>query len=130
MNTRNEIKITFGTPKFIIYGDFTKCSMNITVKLPPVLEALTTTLIDKGYISPLPKIAKGMATVHPGDEYNEKTGIKIATAKAEIAAYIAVNNWLAAVADILFDSCHTKIDDFMIKADRVVRHDDNYVGSF
>ena len=75
MNTRNEIKITFGTPKYIIYGDFTKCSMHIDVKLPPVLEALTTTLIDKGYLNPLPKIAKGMATVHPGDEYNEKTGM-------------------------------------------------------
>lgn len=130
MNTRNEIKITFGTPKYIIYGDFTKCSMHIDVKLPPVLEALTTTLIDKGYLNPLPKIAKGMATVHPGDEYNEKTGIKIATAKAEIAAYTAVHNWVGTVAEILFDQCHAKIDDFMIKADRVIRHDDKYVGNF
>lgn len=130
MNTRNEIKITFGTPKYIIYGDFTKCSMHIDVKLPPVLEALTTTLVDKGYITPLPKIVKGMATVHPGDEYDEKTGIKIATAKAEIAAYTTVNNWVGTVAEIFFDTCHDKIDDFMIKASRVIRHDDKYVGSF
>ena len=130
MNTRNEIKITFSKPKYIIYGDFTKCSMHIDVKLPPVLEALTTTLVDKRYITPLPKIIKGIATVHPGDEYDENTGIKIATAKAEIAAYVAVNNWVATVAEILFDTCHAKIDDFMIKAECVLRHDNKYIRQF
>ena len=50
MNTRNEIKITFGTPKYLIYGNFTKCSLPFVVNLPPMLELVANILIDKGKI--------------------------------------------------------------------------------
>lgn len=130
MNTRNEIKITFGTPKYVIYGNFTKCYLPFTVKIPPILETIAEALIAKGYALKLPKSAKGFATVHQGDEYNENTGIKVSTAKAEIAAYTIVNNWFVDLATVLFESAHCKIDDFMIKADKVIQHDVKYIEKF
>ena len=130
MNTRNEIKITFGTPKHLIYGNFTKCSLPFEVKLPPMLELMANMLIDKGYIKKLPKSVKGLATIHPGDEYDEKKGLKISMAKAEISAYAIVNNWLADINDLFIDNINYKIDDFMIKADKVIEHDIKYIKQF
>lgn len=130
MNTRNEIKITFGTPKYLIYGNFTKCSLPFVVNLPPVLELVASMLIDKGHVKKLPKLVKGFATVHQGDEYDEKKGLKISMAKAEISAYALVNNWLADINDLFIDKINYKINDFMIKADKVIEHDVKYVNQF
>lgn len=130
MNTRNEIKITFGTPKHVIYGNFTKCNLPFEVKLPPMLELVANMLIDKGYIKKLPKSVKGIATVYKGDEYDEKKGLKIAMAKAEINTYAIVNNWLADINDMFIDHINYKIDGFMTKAMRVIDHDAKYIDQF
>ena len=130
MNTRNEIKITFGTPKYLIYGNFTKCNLPFTVKLPPIMETLMNTFIDKGYLEKFPKYVKGMATVFAGDEYDETTGIKVATAKAEIAAYTLVSNKLMDLYSLIIDNLHYKVDDFLIKAEKVIKHDKQYVDRF
>lgn len=130
MNTRNEVKITFGTPKYVIYGAETKCYLPFEVKLTPFLEQIATLLVDKKIIPILPKGVKAIATVHEGDEYDEKKGLKIAMAKAEINAYAIVNNWVANIATLLFEQVHNKIDDFMIKANMVIRHDVKYIDQF
>lgn len=130
MNTRNEVKITFGTPKYVIYGAETKCYLPFEVKLTPFLEQIATLLVDKKIIPTLPKGVKAIATVHEGDEYDEKKGLKIAMAKAEINAYAIVNNWVANIATLLFEQVHNKIDDFMIKANMVIRHDVKYIDQF
>lgn len=130
MNTRNEIKITFDTPKYLIYGNFTKCNLPFEVKLPPMLELITNVLIDKGYIKKLPKSVKGLATLHKDDEYEEKKGLKVSMAKAEINAYALVNNWLVNINDVLLDSVNYKIDDFANKATYVINHDVNYINKF
>lgn len=130
MNTRNEIKITFGTPKYVIYGAETKCYLPFEVKLTPFLEQIATLLVDKKIISTLPKGVKAIATVHEGDEYDEKKGLKIAMAKAEIDAYTIVNNWLVDIDDLLIDKLHEKVVDFVDKADIVISHDVNFVRKF
>ena len=130
MNTRNEVKITFGTPKYVIYGAETKCYMPFEVKLPPLMEQIATLLIDKKIIPALPKGVKAIATMHPGDEYDEKTGLKVAMAKAEIDAYTIVNNWLADINDLLMLKIHAKVVDFVDKADIVINHDVNFVRKF
>ena len=130
MNTRNEVKITFGTPKYVIYGAETKCYMPFEVKLPPLMEQIATLLIDKKIIPALPKGVKAIATMHPGDEYDEKTGLKVAMAKAEIDAYTIVNNWLVDINDLLMFKIHEKIVDFVDKADIVINHDVNFVRKF
>lgn len=130
MNTRNEVKITFGTPKYVIYGAETKCYMPFEVKLPPFLEQIATLLVDKKIISALPKGVKAIATVHEGDEYDEKKGLKIAMAKAEIDAYTIVNNWLADINDMFINHMDYKIGDFMIKAAKVINHDVEYLKQF
>lgn len=130
MNTRNEIKITFGTPKYVIYGAETKCYMPFEVKLPPLMEQIATLLIDKKIIPALPKGVKAIATMHPGDEYDEKTGLKVAMAKAEIDAYTIVNNWLVDINDLLIDKVYEKVVDFVDKADIVIDHDVNFVRKF
>lgn len=130
MNTRNEVKITFGTPKYVIYGAETKCYMPFEVKLPPLMEQIATLLIDKKIIPALPKGVKAIATMHPGDEYDEKTGLKVAMAKAEIDAYAKVYNWLATINDLLVGQVNYKIYDFMEKADTVIEHDINFIKQF
>lgn len=130
MNTRNEVKITFGTPKYVIYGAETKCYMPFEIKLPPLMEQIATLLIDKKIIPALPKGVKAIATMHPGDEYDEKTGLKVAMAKAEIDAYTIVNNWLVDINDLLMFKIHEKVVDFVDKADIVIDHDVNFVRKF
>lgn len=130
MNTRNEIKITFGIPKTIIYGNFTKCYMTFEVKLPPVLELIANTLVKEGYVEKLPKSVKAMATVFPGDEYDENKGIKIAMAKAEIAAYTLVHNWLISILEIVGNDVHIKCVDFFVKSKKVIDHDKEYLAQF
>lgn len=130
MNTRNEIKITFGTPKYVIYGAETKCYMPFEVKLPPLMEQIATLLVDKKMIPALPKGVKAIATVHPGDEYDEKIGLKVAMAKAEIDAYTIVNNWLVDINDLLIYKIHDKVGNFVDKADIVINHDVNFVRKF
>lgn len=130
MNTRNEVKITFGTPKYVIYGAETKCYMPFEVKLPPLMEQIATLLIDKKIIPALPKGVKAIATMHPGDEYDEKTGLKVAMAKAEIDAYTIVNNWLVDINDLLMFKIHEKVVDFVDKADIVIDHDVNFIRKF
>lgn len=51
-------------------------------------------------------------------------------AKAEISAYALVNNWLADINDLFIDNINYKIDDFMIKADKVIEHDVKYIKQF
>lgn len=130
MNTRNEVKITFGTPKYVIYGAETKCYMPFEVKLPPLMEQIATLLIDKKIIPALPKGVKAIATMHPGDEYDEKTGLKVAMAKAEIDAYTIVNNWLVDINDLLIYKIHDKVGDFVEKAEIVINHDVDFVRKF
>jgi hypothetical protein len=130
MNTRNEVKITFGTPKYVIYGAETKCYMPFEVKLPPLMEQIATLLIDKKIIPALPKGVKAIATMHPGDEYDEKTGLKVAMAKAEIDAYTIVNNWLIDINDLLIYKIFDKVGDFVEKAEIVINHDVNFVKKF
>lgn len=130
MNTRNEVKITFGTPKYVIYGAETKCYMPFEVKLPPLMEQIATLLIDKKIIPALPKGVKAIATMHPGDEYDEQTGLKVAMAKAEIDAYTIVNNWLVDINDLLIYKIFDKVGDFVEKAEIVINHDVNFVRKF
>lgn len=130
MNTRNEVKITFGTPKYVIYGAETKCYMPFEVKLPPLMEQIATLLIDKKIIPALPKGVKAIATMHPGDEYDENTGLKVAMAKAEIDAYTIVNNWLVDINDLLIYKIHDKVGDFVEKAEIVINHDVDFVRKF
>lgn len=130
MNTRNEVKITFGTPKYVIYGAETKCYLPFEVKLPPFLEQIATLLVDKKIIPALPKGVKAIATMHPGDEYDEQKGLKVAMAKAEVDAYAKVYNWLANINHLLVGQANYKIYDFMDKAETVIDHDIKFVKQF
>ena len=48
-------------------------------------------------------ITKGVAKLHPDDTYDEKTGIKIASRKAELKAAIKMHNAYADVIKLLSD---------------------------
>lgn len=128
-NTRNNIKISFGVPTYMIFGSVTKCVMTFEVKMPAMLEKIAELMVDKKYVSPMPRICRGYASMHPKDEYDEKKGLKISMAKAEIAAYTAVHNWLCSIEDCLR---HTdcSIEDFLNKTYKVIKHDKKFVGKF
>lgn len=130
MNTRNNIKISFGEPTYMIFGDRTKCYMKFDVKLPPVLEKIAEVLVDKHYIPAMPKSCRGYATVHPKDDYEESTGLKVSMAKAEVDAYTKVENWLIDISNILVDKAHSLIDDFVIKGEKVIKHDNEFLKKF
>lgn len=128
-NTRNNIKISFGVPTYLIFGAVTKCVMTYEVKLPPMLEKVAELLADKGYIATMPRICRGYAAIHPNDEYDEKKGLKISMAKAEIAAYTAVHNWLCDIEDC-FRHMGYPIEDFLNKTYKVIKHDKKFISKF
>lgn len=128
-NTRNNIKISFGVPTYMIFGNTTKCVMTFEVKMPAMLEKIAELMVDKKYVSPMPRICRGYASMHPKDEYDEKKGLKISMAKAEIAAYTAVHNWLCSIEDC-FRHMGYPIEDFLNKAYKVIKNDKKFVNKF
>ena len=51
-------------------------------------------------------------------------------AKAEIAAYAAVEKWVYSISENLWTGIHHLTDDFLIKADKVIRHDEKFLRQF
>lgn len=129
MNTRNNIKISFGVPTYMIFGNTTKCVMTFKVKMPAMLEKIAELMVDKKCVPPMPRICRGYASMHPKDEYDEKKGLKISMAKAEIAAYTAVHNWLCSIEDCLRNTGYP-ISNFLNKAYKVIRHDKKFIRQF
>ena len=41
--------------------------------------------------------------MHPKDEYDEATGLKVSMAKAEIVAYKKVSQWIASLMSLIID---------------------------
>lgn len=129
MNTRNNIKISFGVPTYMIFGNTTKCVMTFEVKMPAMLEKIAELMVDKKCVPPMPRICRGYASMHPKDEYDEKKGLKISMAKAEIAAYTAVHNWLCSIEDC-FRNTGYPISNFLNKAYKVIGHDEKFIRQF
>lgn len=129
-NTRNNIKISFEDPTYLIFGNYTKCQMRFEVKMPYMLEKLAEVLIDKKFLSPMPTSCKACAYMHPNDEYDEAKGLKVSMAKAEIVAYKKVSRWMSSFVALMIDRGFETIDDFQDFAREVITHDKKFLRQF
>lgn len=129
-NTRNNIKISFGDPTYLIFGNYTKCQMNFEVKMPYMLEKIAEVLVDKKYLPPIPTSCKACAYMHPKDEYDEATGLKVSMAKAEVVAYKKVSHWMTSFMCLIADRGFITIDLFLEHADKVIMHDKKFLKKF
>lgn len=129
-NTRNNIKISFEDPTYLIFGNYTKCQMRFEVKMPYMLEKLAEILIDKKFLPPMPTSCKACAYMHPKDEYDEAKGLKVSMAKAEIVAYKKVSRWMYSFIALITERGFDAIDSFQYLAHRVAMHDRKFLKQF
>lgn len=131
MDTRNEIKISFKEPRYYTDGNsVTKCFLSFSVKLPHKIQAVVDFLKGQGVMSKCPTTANALAIVTRGDSFNSTKGKKVALAKAENAAYVKVCNWLYSGYQHLEDSIMIPIENFNVKVDKTIEHNDDYLGCF
>ena len=135
MNILNQkIKLSFGQPKYF-FSKSSKTGQEIVVcKLPvspqtPEIET-SKSVLDRFYLSfllPEAFVMKAKAIVSKNDVYSKEKGMKIALAKAESAAYSQcagiLNENYTKLATCLCES----EKDFHNKANRVIRHNSEYI---
>ena len=84
----------------VVYGethmDVNKCNQ-ITLKLADTAGILGSIAYDK-------IVTRGVSKLHPDDKYDEKTGVKIASRKAELKGRIKYYNKLADAYDLLAEA--------------------------
>jgi hypothetical protein len=68
--------------------------------------------------------------MHPKDEYNEATGLKVSMAKAEIVAYKKVSQWIASLMSLIIDRGFYTTDLFFEHAAKVIKHDEKFLKQF
>ena len=129
-NTRNNIKISFEDPTYLIFGNYTKCQMRFEVKMPYMLEKIAEVLIEKKFLPPMPTSCKACAYMHPKDEYDEAKGLKVSMAKAEIVAYNKVSHWMSSFIALIAERGFDTIDCFLSFADNVTIHDKKFLKQF
>lgn len=129
-NTRNNIKISFEDPTYLIFGNYTKCQMRFEVKMPYILEKIAEVLIDKKFLPPMPTSCKACAYMHPKDEYNEAKGLKVSMAKAEIVAYKKVSHWMSSFITLIAERGFDVIDSFQDFSYEVIAHDKKFLKQF
>lgn len=81
-----------------------------------VTNKLTAAVVAMGSLIFHGPVTKGVAKLHPDDTYDEKTGIKIASRKAELKAAIKMHNTYADVIKLLND-CLDELDAEQTKID-------------
>jgi hypothetical protein len=68
--------------------------------------------------------------MHPKDEYDEATGLKVSMAKAEVVAYKKVSHWMTNFMSLIADRGFITIDLFLEHADKVIMHDKKFLKKF
>lgn len=129
-NTRNNIKISFEDPTYLIFGNYTKCQMRFEVKMPYMLEKIAEVLIDKKFLPPMPTSCKACAYMHPKDEYDEAKGLKVSMAKAEIVAYQKASRWMSSFIALISERGFEVIDSFQDFSYEVITHDKKFLKQF
>lgn len=120
---RNEIKISFEEPEYEVNPEkgTVECLLRYEVLYPDFLYRIFF------YGEKIYFYAHGTAKVNSGDVFDENIGKKISLAKAEKKAYKKISN-------IIYKRVNQKVvkairiaSDFVYKANRVSKHNDQYL---
>lgn len=126
---RNEIKISFGEPKYYIdqVNKVVVCILEGEPLFPEAIDHTTFNFINcwlsKIYTS------KGVAKLSPGDEFDPNIGMKVALAKAESKMYEIVGTMLRNYVTGL-NKALNQCKDFLWKSANVIEHNDEYLKQF
>lgn len=120
--SRNEIKLTFGTPNYHVNEKegTVKCRVSYHLQVPHDADGQLFVAPEK--YSSVTAIAK----CRPGDKFDAEVGKKVARAKAESRAYSRCANHLHDYMERAFMNL-TILNDFIEKAFDCVEHNDKYI---
>lgn len=129
-NNREDIKIVFGAPKFIVNekAKIVICKLGFRAVMPKALQEI---IYWKNYETTpeFTRTSKAIAFTKENDVFNVNIGKKVALAKAENQAYNYVNNhMLNALNEII--KCTKAIGNFNNKTERVINHNIEYMKKF
>lgn len=107
-----KIKLSFEAPVIDVRADegIVVCKLNGSIYNPFEVEVMGV----------------GVARLKDGDEFDEKIGIKIATAKAESNAYRKVLTLINPISKEMRDTCDSLLF-FKVKAESVIKHNKRYI---
>lgn len=120
--SRNEIKLTFGTPNYHVNEKegTVKCRVSYHLQVPHDADGQLFVAPEK-YSS-----VTGIAKCRPGDKFDAEIGKKVARAKAESRAYARCANHLSPCMERAFIKL-TTLNDFIEKAYDCVEHNSKYI---
>ena len=130
MQDRDNIKIEFGIPQFIINekDKLVICKLEFRAKMPSSLKNI---LYNKnGETTPeWYRVVKSIAFTKDNDTFDEGVGKKVALAKAENQAYSYVRNCMTnALVEVI--KITKAVKEFNDKTDRVINHNISYMRKF
>ena len=130
MQDRNNIKIEFGTPQFIVNekAKLVICKLKFRAKMPSSLK----NILYNNNAKATPewyRVVKSVAFTKDNDEFDENIGKKVALAKAENQAYSYVRNCMTNALDEIIKVTKA-IKEFNDKTERVINHNISYMKKF
>lgn len=121
---RNEIKLQFYEPRFIINEEtgVVVCKIDYAIHYPDQI-------LNNCRELPIYNTARGIARLSEGDSFDLVKGKKIALTKAERKAYEKVGNFCSRLKNLYFESLRI-CSRFCDKADSVIEHNTDYLDTF
>lgn len=122
----NEVKIRFNEPKYTV--NETQGTVTCELRYYPVFPEFVIAVLGE-CLSYHPFTVTAIAKVCSEDTFNEKTGKRVALAKAEAKAYKQVGKYCFKKCGQL-GKAYNKLYDFYAKAQLVVDHNYEYINKF
>ena len=124
-----KIKISFkDEPQYIIHphSGTVVCIMNYAIE-PNTEIGWTVRGLMHMFDIHIPIKCVGVAKLHPGDTWDEKTGMRVAKAKAETQAYLKVSRAISKAMDKIMIEVNPVVDDFIKKSIDVIEHNEKFI---
>lgn len=135
------IKLSFGRPRYETIGNTVKCSLNYTIKVPAIFADSEVTRGNNGEsassdvgiifnftgMSGEKITSTGTAQCHPNDSFDKSVGRKIARARAEQAAYSFARRLIGDYVEKAIGKLSLAIDMFDRKSSEIIEADKRFV---
>lgn len=136
------IKLSFGRPKYETIGHTVKCTLSYTINVPAMI---ASDEIVKGHNNEIAVVntgtmfdfngafggeitSSGYAQCHPNDNFDKSVGRKIARARAEQSAYSFARKLVAEYVNKVIDRFASIVESFDIKSSNIIEEDKRFIG--
>jgi hypothetical protein len=133
-------KLSFGEPKYFVNEEkgVVTCVMNYRLKYPnedwrlvnAIKYVADCYIEDKDNMLRYPFTVDAQAKLDPKDKFDVEVGKKVARAKAESSAYRYVTKQIEKVFAKFINKYVDMRDEFFVKADSVIEHNNHYLAQF